>query len=231
MNYQKVLEDHLILSRRLFGPELGTRMVLGNHDFNTHYLASCIGASLIYYFPYDPASGPVAVALHGDYLDSIQTELLSERLQHRATYRFGPMVKQVVYDLEGLPAKIMGGYRTPDPIGVAQPASLGKSGHIDERPWKEELAQSRFNVQAAGDPRRPGAPVRAIFPRQRTTLAIVNDQTGWDLRLVVIGHTHMARIVLDERSATDGGSQKGILCTRGLWSLAGRRLPRWEGRS
>jgi len=218
MNYQSVLEDHLTLSRRLLGPELATRMVLGNHDFSTHYVASCIGSSLIYYFPYDPANGPVAAALHGDYLDPIQTELLSAGLQHWATYRFGPMVKQMVYDLQALPAKIMGRYG-PDPIGIAQPASIGKSAHVSDSPeLKEALARSRFNVQVAGDPEVPDR-LLDLFSRAERYTGIANDLLGWDLRLVVIGHTHMARIVLDERSAADGGSKKGffVLMDCGAW--------------
>jgi hypothetical protein len=57
--YQKVLEDHETLSRRLFGPELGTRRVHGNHDFDTHELETCIGSELRYYFPYDAETYPV----------------------------------------------------------------------------------------------------------------------------------------------------------------------------
>jgi hypothetical protein len=229
MNYQKVLEDHLTLSRRLLGPELGTRMVLGNHDFNTHYVASCIGSSLVYLFPYDPASGPVAAVIHGDYLDPIQRKL-SERLQHRATYRFAPSVKEVVYDLGGMSAKIMGGYG-PDPIGLAKPGSLGKSAHVSESTLlKDKLAQSRFNVQAAGDPEVPER-VFGLFSRAEYYAGIVNDLMGWNLRFAVIGHTHMARIVLDERSAADGGSQKGffVLVDCGAWleqgNLDGKIVP------
>jgi hypothetical protein len=221
MHYQKVLEDHISLTRRLFGPELGTRRVLGNHDFNTHYLATCTGAELLYYFPYGPASCPVAVALHGDMFDSFQRSL-SHRLQHRATYRFGPMVKQIVYDLEGLPAKIIGalGEKEHPDHPLAQPVSLGKSGRIEDEMTlaKEDLAQSRFNVKAAGEPDVPERLFEFLPEAERYT-AMVNDQTGWDLRLVVIGHTHMARIVLDERSEKDGGTERGFfaLVDCGAW--------------
>ena len=221
MHYQKVLEDHITLSRRLFGPELGTRRVLGNHDFNTHYLASCTGAELVYYFPYDPASYPVAVALHGDIFDSFQRSF-SHRVQHRATYRFGPMVKQVVYDLVGVPAKIIGalGEKEHKDRPLAQPASLGKSGDIKNKATlaEEILAASRFNVKAAGDLNVPKG-LFELLPEAEQFTGMVNDQTGWDLRFVVIGHTHRARIVLDERSEKDGGTKRGFfaLVDCGAW--------------
>jgi hypothetical protein len=218
MNYQEVLEDHLVLSQRLFGPELGTRRVLGNHDFNTHYVASGIAANLVYFFPYDPANHPMGAALHGDYFDSFQRKM-SERLQHRASYRFGPRLKQLVYDLGGLRPGGIGAYGKKD-VPLAQPAPLGKSGHLEDEMTlaKEDLAQNRFNVQAAGD---PSAPERLfeLFAKAEDCAAIVNDQTGWDLRFAVIGHTHMARIVLDERSEKDGGTKGGFfaLVDCGAW--------------
>jgi hypothetical protein len=139
-------------------------------------------------------------------------------------------VKEVVYDLGGMSAKIMGGYG-PDPIGLAKPGSLGKSAHVSESTLlKDKLAQSRFNVQAAGDPEVPER-VFGLFSRAEYYAGIVNDLMGWNLRFAVIGHTHMARIVLDERSAADGGSQKGffVLVDCGAWleqgNLDGKIVP------
>jgi UDP-2,3-diacylglucosamine pyrophosphatase LpxH len=222
LNYQKVLEDHLVLSRRLFGPELGTRRVLGNHDFDTHYLETCIGSELRYYFPYAAESNPVAVTLHGDVFDSLERHT-SEWLLHWGVFHFAPMVGQKVYDLEELSVKIVkdhGKKNYKDHIQLAQPASLGKSAHVkDERTLlKEELAQSRFNVKAAGNP-NVSEGLFEFLPEAEHFTAIVNDQTGWDLRFVVIGHTHHARIVLDERSEKDGGSKRGFfaLVDCGAW--------------
>jgi UDP-2,3-diacylglucosamine pyrophosphatase LpxH len=222
IHFQKVLEDHLVLSRRLFGPELGTRCVLGNHDFDTHNLETRIGAELRYYFPYDAESYPVAVTLHGDIFDSLERHT-SEWVMRWYWYHFGPEVKQRVYDLEDLRAKIVkdhGKKNYKDYIQLAQPASLGKSAHVkDERTLlKEVLAQSRFNVKQAGDPTVPEG-LFMFLPEAEHFTAMVNDQTGWDLRFVVIGHTHHARIVLDERSEKDGGSKMGFfaLVDCGAW--------------
>lgn len=222
LHYQKVLEDHEILSRRLFGPELGTRRVLGNHDFDTHELETCIDAELRYYFPYDPEAYPIGVALHGDIFDSRERRL-SERLEHWGVYHFGPKVEQKVYDLEELTQKIVqdhGDNDYKDHIRLPEPASLGKSAHVrDERTLlEEELARSRFNVRVAGDPSVPKGLFQFLPEAERVT-AIINDQTGWDVRLVVIGHTHHARIVVDERAEKDGGSTRGFfaLVDCGAW--------------
>jgi UDP-2,3-diacylglucosamine pyrophosphatase LpxH len=222
LNVQKVLESHLVLSRRLFGPELGTRRVLGNHDFDTHELETGIGSELRYYFPYDPESYPVAVALHGDIFDTRERRM-SEWLEHWGVYHFGPKVEQKVYDLEDLSAKIVKDHQGKDykdHIQLPEPAALGKSAHVkDERALlKEELAQSRFNVKEAGDPGVPEGLFK-FLPETEYVTAIINDETGWDVRLVVIGHTHHARIAVDERSEKDGGSKRGFfaLVDCGAW--------------
>jgi hypothetical protein len=219
--YQKVLEDHLLLSRRLFGPELGTRRVLGNHDFDTHDLETCIGAELRYYFPRDAGSGPVAVALHGDLFDSFQRDT-SEQLQHWATYHFGPRVRQAVYDLDDLSARIVANHAKQDyrqHLRLATPASLGRSMPVEESMLlKEDLAAARFNVQIAGDPRVP-SDLLLFVPEAERFSAMVNDDSGWNLRCVVIGHTHSARIVLDERPEKAGGTRGGFftLVDCGAW--------------
>ena len=222
LNVQKVLESHTRLSRRLFGPELGTRRVLGNHDFDTHELETGIGSELRYYFPYDRESYPVAVALHGDIFDSRERRM-SEWLEHWGVYHFGPKVEQKVYDLQDLSAKIIQdheGKDYQDHIQLPEPAALGKSAHVrDERTLlKEELAQSRFNVKVAGDPSVPEGLFK-FLPEAEYVTALVNDETGWDVRFVVIGHTHHARIAVDERSEKDGGSKRGFfaLVDCGAW--------------
>jgi hypothetical protein len=219
---QKVLEDHQILSGRLFGPELGTRRVLGNHDFETHKLETCIGSELRYYFPYDRESYPAFVALHGDIFDTREGRM-SEWLENYAVYHFGPRVEQKVYDLQDLTAKIVqdhGKKDYKDHIQLAQPASLGKSVHVkDERGLlKQELAQGRFNVRVAGDPSVPEGLFK-FLPEAEQFVATVNDHTGWDMRFAVIGHTHHARIVVDERSEKDGGPKGGFfsLVDCGAW--------------
>jgi UDP-2,3-diacylglucosamine pyrophosphatase LpxH len=226
LNVQKVLESHLTLTQRLFGPELGTRRVLGNHDFDIHELETGIGVELRYYFPYDRESYPVAVALHGDVFDTRERRM-SEWLEHAGVYHFGPKVEQKVYDLEDLSAKIVQDHQGKDykdHIQLAEPASLGKSAHVrDERNLlKEELAQSRFNVKVAGDPSVPEGLFK-FLPEAEYVAGIINDQTGWDLRLVVIGHTHHARIAVDERAEKDGGSKRGFfaLVDCGAWLESG----------
>ena len=222
LNVQRVMESHMTLSKRLFGPELGTRRVLGNHDFDTHELETGIGAELRYYFPYDRDSYPVAIALHGDIFDNRERRM-SEWLEHWGVYHFGPKVEQKVYDLQSLSAKIVQDHKGKDyenHIQLPEPASLGKSAHVkDERTLlKEELAQSRFNVKVAGDPSVPEGLFK-FLPEAEYVTAYINDQTGWDLRFAVIGHTHHARIAVDDRSEKDGGSKRGFfaLVDCGAW--------------
>ena len=222
LNVQRVMESHMTLSKRLFGPELGTRRVLGNHDFDTHELETGIGAELRYYFPYDRDSYPVAIALHGDIFDNRERRM-SEWLEHWGVYHFGPKVEQKVYDLQDLSAKIVQDHKGKDyenHIQLPEPAALGKSAHVkDERTLlKEELAQSRFNVKEAGDPSVPEGLFK-FLPEAEYVTAYINDQTGWDLRFAVIGHTHHARIAVDDRSEKDGGSKRGFfaLVDCGAW--------------
>ena len=231
---QKIAEDHQILYERLFGPELNTQHVLGNHDFDLHYLEDFIGSELRYYFPFHAESNPVALAVHGDIFDQKEGRL-SAVLKHMAVYYLGPSVHSRVLNLTPIKELIVknhGENEYTDYIHLPKPSSIGRSHPFEGAALlqKNALGDENHNVLRLGDPNLPEKDLK-LFPQARDFAAQINDETGWNIRVVVCGHTHFARIVVDDRSQTLERPKGGFfaLVDCGAWieecSLDGEIVP------
>jgi len=231
---QKMAEDHQVLYERLFGPELNIQLVLGNHDFDLHYLEDFIGAELRYYFPFHSEGNPVAVALHGATFDSRERRL-SDAIKHMAVHYLGPYVHDRVLDLTPIRELMVenhGENEYTDHIQRPQPSGLGRSHPMEGEDLiqKNELGDENHNVLSPGDPNLPEQDL-VFFPQARQFASLINEETGWNIRFVVCGHTHFARIVVDDRSQSQGGTKGGFfaLVDCGAWieecSLDGEIVP------
>lgn len=222
---QKIAEDHQILYETLFGPDLDIHFVLGNHDFDVHFLEDFISAELRYYFPFSPETNPIAVALHGAVFDK-RERVLSDAVKHAAVYYLGPSVKERTLDLTPVREFIVqdhGDDQYWDYIQHPIPPKLGQSLLLrDENLLGQQLGDSNFNVLS---PEHPDLPKQDLvfFPQARDFVDAINTETGWKVRIVVCGHTHHARIVIDDRKPEQGGAQAGffVLVDCGAWIEAG----------
>lgn len=219
---QKIAEDHAVFFERLFGSELNTQYVLGNHDFDLHYLENFIGAELRYYFPFYSGTTPCIVALHGDLFDKKERSL-GEGLKHLAVSYLGPLIKNKVYDLSPireLMIKDHGNNKYRDYIRYSTPPILGPVyRHENEYLLSEDaLDEDYHNVIEVGDSNRREGEM-AFFPQAKEFAAMINNETGWDIRMVVTGHSHHARIIVDERTPQEGGFKGGFftLVDCGAW--------------
>jgi len=231
---QRMAEDHQVLYERLFGPELNIQFVLGNHDFDLHYLEDFIGAELRYYFPFHAEGNPVAVALHGATFDQRERRL-GDAVKHMAVHYLGPYVHDRVLDLTPIRELIIedhGENEYTDHIQRPQPSGLGRSHPLEGEDLlqKNALGDENHNVLRPGDPNLPEQDL-VFFPQAKEFASLINDETGWNIRIVVCGHTHFSRIVIDDRSQSQGGAEGGFfaLVDCGAWieecSLDGEIVP------
>jgi UDP-2,3-diacylglucosamine pyrophosphatase LpxH len=181
------IEDaHTELLEALYDPALDTQFLLGNHDYD------------LYRFPnYDLWQRSIRVqssmlALHGDIFDWI--EEMPDRLQNLLVYLFSPDVKAARAQLGAM-----------RPLNTAMRArSVGPAAPSPVRaliaPYAAR-ASDRFNVQDAQSP-----PVMLKFlDSARRKCA--------EFTMVVIGHTHHARIAVHEE-----GDNLFALVDCGAWT-------------
>jgi UDP-2,3-diacylglucosamine pyrophosphatase LpxH len=197
----KMEEDRIDLLRILRSPELNTQFLLGNHDFDVHFLENYIDCELSYYFPVRPGVTPSGVCFHGDILDSFERRM-PESAKELGLYYFGPYVKAHTIDLHAIRKlardafsmeNIWSHIRLPVPAHIESPREAVESRHLPE---------GDFNVERVGNPEDEED---VLYAKEAKEFArTVNHQTGWDLRFAVIGHTHNPRIVVDETDDPPG---------------------------
>jgi UDP-2,3-diacylglucosamine pyrophosphatase LpxH len=192
-----------VLELLLFGPPTGCRasILAGNHDFDLHNLAEWNTPR--FWFLNDSAAGvPDALAIHGDCFDFAEN-FFPDKLQE-----FGvKLAKQASsgeheLDHEDLLRVLALNDTLPkkdQPIGDAD-AALGAAGGT---------APERFNLVPWS---KTVGTVGKYFDAARK-MAIELKPRGRDVRLVICGHSHAARIVVGDRG--DGVEMALMDC--GAW--------------
>lgn len=159
---------------------VGASLIAGNHDYALHELAEWQAARYRIIQNEDPNGGDMLV-LHGDIFDWI--EKLPDEIQARAVRfaRWHASGKKNLFNED----EVVGEVNRAVPAGdqaigkgrVALPVSENSTGHVIE-----------------GDKGKTDAPNKKFYQGARE-LAEALKKRGHKIRLVVIGHTHWARIV------------------------------------
>lgn len=185
-----VSADHgELLSLLLFGPPTGSRasIVAGNHDYDLHNLSEW-NAARFWFLNDSPAGVADALLVHGDCFDWIEN-FFPDALQ-AAGVRLAKMASAGQHELDhedllGVLAVNDLIPRNDTPVGVAR-ADLGTGG---------APADARFNVVQWT---KTVGKVGKYFEGARE-MAIGLLERGRDVRLVICGHSHDARIVIGDR--------------------------------
>lgn len=178
-----------VLSLLLFGPPTGARasIVAGNHDYDLHNLAEW-NAPRFWFLNDSPAGTADALLLHGDCFDWVEN-FFPDQLQALAV-QLAKMASSGQHELdhEDLVGVLMVNDLIPrndTPVGVAQ-AELGDAAGPPG---------SQFNLvrwtKIVGK-------VGKYFEAARE-MAMALLTRGRDVRLVICGHSHDARIVVGDR--------------------------------
>jgi len=198
---QKIMEDHIDQVKLLRDPGLKTQFLLGNHDFDLHYLTDFVDSELSYYFPIS-SKGPSAFALHGDAFSMLERNMPAG-IKNLAVYIVGPGAKPDTKQLGQFRKETVNAYKGKDFSGYIQqptPAAVSRMMKIgtDQADIDGVLNGANFNIKHMGDPAIPACDLRYAQEAEDFAM-LVNKEHSWDIRFSVIGHTHYARIILDER--------------------------------
>lgn len=189
-----VFDSHERLMEVMLSRGVKTRFLLGNHDIDLHRWPNYRAWSRRYYIQPKQAAQPTLLALHGDVFDWI--EQLPDELQQLIVYVTHPMLEGNDYDLGDMVKVVTRLQQGVDYSKKIQGnASLGAAQALDGAPLPES-----FNVKRFGGSKKS----TQHFAAARDLAADLRRQhAGLDLRCIVIGHTHNARIVVPKSDDDD----------------------------
>lgn len=208
----RIIEDHVNLAGMVYRHRAGlrARILVGNHD------AEMMGTDRFYlrlFLPRDGA-GAFCLAIHGDWFDPV--ERLPDWLQRFAVYFAGRLPQPQKYPLGEIKeilrrrARAANGFQTR--IGLRAPAQLGKLRGVRQ---PQARLPRRLNVgwTSREDHVHPYlASARRVVHRFRNE---IEASPAWrTIRLVVIGHSHHARISVDD---TADPAHPVVLMDCGAW--------------
>jgi UDP-2,3-diacylglucosamine pyrophosphatase LpxH len=178
----QIKHSHKKLTTLLEDHALNTGFLLGNHDFDLYQFTGYNTWERRFFLPDDPR----VLVMHGDYFDWIE-RALPEELRDIGVYLFGqgqPAGDVLIGKMRDLT------YRCNHPdygrfIQLQQPAVLGSL-----LPHDEDLPAT-YNLQEPGT--APPAGVQ-FLEKACGECVNINRESGSKLRMVIIGHTHHARI-------------------------------------
>ncbi len=166
---------------------VGAQILAGNHDYELYKLPEWQAARYRIIENENPDGGDVLV-LHGDIFEWI--ERLPDKVQERAVqFATGHAAGKIdLFNEEAAVAEINRGLKTGDaPIGKFQ---TNLSSEISNTTDFQSAAINVINA-AAGEESAPNK----LFFTAAFELSKAMRERGHDIRLMVIGHTHWARIV------------------------------------
>lgn len=188
------------------------RILAGNHDYMTHELPSWAALRVGIIENQDPALGDILV-VHGDLFDWIETAL-PDQLQAfivRAAKQVSAGQTELLQEDRAIVATVNQGIPPGDvPIGP------GTTPLARARPVLGAGPKVAVNVVDAAAAAKPPK-----FFTNAAKLAVQLKKHGHDIRVVVIGHTHQARIAQGKRS--DG--KPLVLMDCGAWMGQCRLAP------
>ncbi|HEV3199050.1 MAG TPA: hypothetical protein VGZ73_14145 [Bryobacteraceae bacterium] len=186
-------DDHGALMEAFYDNDLNVQFLLGNHDYDLYRFANYAAWGRSYHL------SPSVLLLHGDIFDWV--EALPAALKNFFVYLFSPGVKPTSNELERMRPynlQMRGGRQFPNYIQNAAPAPVGTPGHADQVASAAGGAGTRyrFNVQVEGS--SPANMLTFLDAAQRKCADANAQFANAAFKVVVIGHTHHARIALRE---------------------------------
>jgi UDP-2,3-diacylglucosamine pyrophosphatase LpxH len=187
------IRDHFVRNAE---DSVGARLLLGNHDLEARQSRNFARARLGHYLP---GRGKTVLATHGDAFDFWETAIPDD-VAAFAVRTFGRLVNPLTYPMEELRALREKKTRKNQREKIQGDVAFAETLPAD-RPVPE-----RFNVidvDRAGDRRRAHRLLPNIVKAVGDLRTLIEDDgkpVAPNLKLVVIGHTHHARLVVDHKA-------------------------------
>jgi UDP-2,3-diacylglucosamine pyrophosphatase LpxH len=172
----RIVADHSALMSELFDGALKARFLLGNHDVDLAWWSSFVAWERRYFLPPRGSMKSSGMALHGDVLDWV--ELLPDALNRFFVYYFSPLASAADHDLYRVKAVI-------ERCNGAQDFSKQICGTAALGRLREVTFTSSHNLGQ-----------HPFLDKARAAARAASQTAGLDLRFMVIGHTHQARIAV-----------------------------------
>jgi len=183
----RIKDDHEDLMIALRDRHLKAHFMLGNHDFDLYRWPDYAAWDRRYYIPFDR---PQVMVLHGDYFDWV--EKLPERLKSIFVFLFAPAPTD--YRLGEMQKLVREFHQGKDYSGHLQ---LPKPAAIGAMQSAAQPIPAEWNVDHQG----------LFLDNAAEETKKANLQFGLNLKTVIIGHTHHARIaVRDGFTLVDTGA-------------------------
>ncbi|MFC2141996.1 hypothetical protein ACFLR7_03580 [Acidobacteriota bacterium] len=191
-NLQQTLDDNTAIISNLLHEDLQTQFLYGNHDIDLRWLPAFSGWKLRFLFPSSLVKMPCSIALHGDVFSQFE-KFTPQWLQYLAVYLFGPVVKPREMELGRLRKRIVSAHnkrKYTNYIRQEIPAATGAFVRTADGAIPEE-----HNIK------RPGTSNKTelqYLKESKDLTSEINSLMEWNLNAAFIGHTHNARIAVEE---------------------------------
>lgn len=190
----RIADDHRALMRTFFAPGFRTRFLLGNHDYELYRWPNFVGWERRYFLGPTGTTKPCGIALHGDVFDEIES--MPDALQRLVVFFLSPFKTATDYDLNEAIALAHQENRKHDfTLQIGGDAPLGTLAPTTQAiPERYNVGEHKFLSQA------------------NLMCQKANRDYGLELRFAIIGHTHHARIAVQEQ-----GGEFFALIDTGAW--------------
>jgi UDP-2,3-diacylglucosamine pyrophosphatase LpxH len=184
----RIKRDHETLAGLLEDDRLNAHFLLGNHDFELYQLSVYNRWERRFFIP---GSAPSVMVLHGDYFDWVEREV-PEDIRDVAVYLFGQSHEAgspVVGKMADLARKYNSERDYSQQLQLAKPATLGTAQAGAAAVPRE------YNVQRTNQTVDGGLQFLDTACQECIN---ANREFGTNLKTVIIGHTHHARIAVQQ---------------------------------
>ena len=184
----QILDDKYPVISYFLDSSLSTNFVLGNHDFDLYHnnLFGHVGQKHFF-----PLNDPKAIVFHGDIID-LKEIVLPNPLQYLAVNVLGPLANPSEGDLGIIKNARIQAHRNKDYENSIQQKTV-PLGNISNL---EKINQTEtFNVKKIGAASKKEL---EYLSEAKALVNKINQRHDTDLRMAFMGHSHHARIAVDE---------------------------------
>jgi UDP-2,3-diacylglucosamine pyrophosphatase LpxH len=180
----RIVTDHPRLMNAIFSPTLKTRFLLGNHDIDLAWWPNFAAWERRYFLPPRGSTQASGVVVHGDMFDWM--ELTPDPLNQFFVYFFSPLFGAADHDLNDVKRLVV---RQNSAANFTN--SIGGTASLGEI-FSQPGVPDRHNLRG-----------HAFLDKAREAVRVANQAYQLNLRFLVMGHTHNARIALHDGGGDD----------------------------
>jgi len=193
---QYMLESNKEVYDVLVDDALNTQFVLGNHDFDLHRDPNLFSKwRFLRYYIVDDSDTPIGGIFHGDLFSWVE-RVCPDWVQQFFVYNFSP--KESDKKLKKKVEKKIRKTHPKNPLSekYKEDKSQKEPSALEELANPLDFYEDEWNIKREGEATKKDL---RYLKEAKSCFNEVNKETDYKLRLAFIGHTHNARIAVDDR--------------------------------